>query len=163
MKSYKNYKEKLKKHFIEVAKIKKSPHSIAMGFAIGTLIAILPTFGLGIFIGLLVILIFPKISKVSMMIAFVIWNPIILYSLIPIEYKIGDLIVGDAPIVRYEFEFLNWVFNHTKRYLIGSAILSIFTSIVAYIFALIFSYKLQKKHSESIKEEITKLKETLKV
>ena len=36
---------KLKNHFKEVIKLKEDPKSIALGFGIGTFIAILPTLG----------------------------------------------------------------------------------------------------------------------
>ena len=62
----KKFKEKLKHHFQEVLKTKTSPHSIALGFAIGTLIDILPTLGFGFFLGLLVGLIFEKVNKYSL-------------------------------------------------------------------------------------------------
>ena len=63
----KNFKEKFKKRLEEVLEIKTSPHSIAAGFAIGTFIAILPTFGLGLFIGIILLFIFKRISKISML------------------------------------------------------------------------------------------------
>ena len=50
----KKYYNKLKKHFMHHAhkaiKQKASPHSIALGFAIGSFIAIFPTFFLGLLI-----------------------------------------------------------------------------------------------------------------
>lgn len=44
----KSFKEKIMHHFHEALRIKKSPHSIALGFGIGTFIGILPTPGFGV-------------------------------------------------------------------------------------------------------------------
>ena len=52
--------KKIREHFSEVIKIKRSPHSIALGFAVGTFLAILPTPGFSILLGLLIVLIYQK-------------------------------------------------------------------------------------------------------
>jgi len=139
----KKIKDKIKKHLKEVIEIKTSPNSIAMGFALGTLIAILPTFGLGIFIGLLVLLIFKKVSKISMFISFAIWNPLVLALLYPLEYSIGNTILSDIPITKFRFEVLNQIFVYTGRFLLGSFILALITSIICYfiILTLVKKYK----------------------
>ena len=111
-----NIINKIKKHLEEVIKIKTSPHSIALGFAIGTFIAISPTFGLGIFIGLFIIFIFKKISKISLLIALAIWNPLTLLAVHPINYKIGNFILSNAPVKTYSSEILNKLFVYSVRY-----------------------------------------------
>lgn len=156
-------KDKIKQHLKEVIELKTSPHSIAMGFALGTLIAILPTFGLGIFIGLGLLLIFKKVSKVSMLISFVVWNPLILALMYPLDYKVGDYILAGLPVKIYKIEFLNQLFVYSRRFIVGSIINAIIISIISYIFILCFAYKYQKKKVKGIKEEIIKLEETLKI
>ena len=143
----KKLKEKIKRHFEEVLKIKTSPSSIAMGFSIGTLIAILPTFGLGIFIGLLVLLIFKKVSKVSMFISFAIWNPLVLAILYPLEYSIGNFILSGIPVTEFRFEILNQLFIYTGRLLLGSIILSIIVSIISY-FGVFYIVKRHRRKLE---------------
>ena len=81
-----------KEHVKRVIRIEESAHSIATGFAVGTMLALLPTFGLGIFIGLAVIIIFKKISKISMIASFAFWNPILLIPMYTLSYKIGEKI-----------------------------------------------------------------------
>ncbi len=65
----------LQNHFQEILKVQKSPHSIAMGFSLGTLIGIFPTPGLSYLFGFILLIFFPNISKISMIFAFIIWNP----------------------------------------------------------------------------------------
>jgi len=140
-----NIKERLKEHFKEVIRIKKSPKSIALGFALGTLIAILPTFGLGIFIGLLIILIFKKINKISMIVAFAVWNPFVLAPMAALSYYLGDLILGSAPIVEYELTFMQNFFIYTRRFLLGNFILSTAISTISYFLVYYFTKKYQKR------------------
>jgi len=125
-------KDKIKKHFEEVLKIKTSPSSIAAGFALGTFIAILPTFGLGLFIGLWIILIFKNMSKISMMIAFAIWNPFVLAGLYPLSYEIGEFILKGEPVQKYNFMVLNQFFTYSKRFILGNIILSTIISSISY-------------------------------
>ncbi|MFH1592426.1 MAG: DUF2062 domain-containing protein [Candidatus Woesearchaeota archaeon] len=126
------YKNKIKKHFQAVIRTKKSPHSIALGFAIGTLIGILPTPGFNILLGVLVVLIFRKVSKFSLFGALAFWNPIVLIPLYFWSYKIGGLIFGSAPVVEYELTILEQIYHFSRRFLVGSIILAPCFSILSY-------------------------------
>jgi len=153
---------KLKTHFKGVLRIKSSPHSIAMGFALGTLIAILPTFGLGIFIGLGIILIFKKISKISMMVSFIIWNPVVLFFMYGLSYTIGDFLFIGSPIKTYELEILNKLFVYSRRFLIGNLILAVSLSMVCYFIVFFSTRYYQKTHplkkiEKIIQEELQRL------
>ena len=156
-------KDKIKEHLKEVLELKTSPHSIAAGFALGTLIAILPTFGLGIFIGLALLLVFKKVSKVSMLISFAVWNPLVLALMIPLDYAVGDYILSSVPAKTYKWEILNRLFAYSRRFLVGSIINAVVVSTISYILVLYFVYKYQKKKMKKIAEEAVKLKEIFKV
>ncbi|MFH1451897.1 MAG: DUF2062 domain-containing protein [archaeon] len=155
--------KRIKKHLKELIELKTSPHSIAAGFALGTFIAILPTFGLGIFIGLGLLLFLKKVSKISMFISFAVWNPLVLALMYPLNYKMGDYILLDIPVKAYKIELLNQLFVYSRRFLVGSAINAIIISIVCYILVLYFTYKFQRKRLMGLRDEIVKLEETLRV
>jgi len=144
----KKLKEKIKKHLNDVIRIKKSPESIAIGFALGTFIAILPTFGLGLLIGLGVILIFKKISKVAMIVAFAVWNPLILIPLYSLSYAIGDFLLKDLPVRTFRFYYLNQIYVYSRRVLLGNLIISIFASVFSYFLVLKATRSYQDKHKE---------------
>ena len=155
--------ERLKHHLEEVLELKRSPHSIAMGFALGTLIAILPTFGLGVFLGLGLLLIFKKVSKISLLLAFVVWNPLVLALMYPFNYLLGNYVLPGVPIRVYKLEILNQLFIYSRRFIIGSIISAILISIICYGILLIIVYKYQKKKARGIKEELIKAEETLEI
>jgi uncharacterized protein len=144
------WKNKIKKHFEEVLKIKTSSREIALGFAIGTLIAILPTFGFGIFIGLLVIFLFKKVSKIALLGAFVVWNPLVLALLYVPSYYLGDLIVGELPTRTFRFEFVSQVYVLTRRYLVGNFVLAVVLSVVSYFVVLKLVEKYYKVRDERV-------------
>ena len=157
-KYFKDITKKIKKHLNEVIKIKKEPHSIASGFAIGTFIAILPTFGFGILIGLFVILIFKKISKLSMLAAFAIWNPLILAMMYPLNYATGNFILLNEPTYKYKFEILNQIFLYSRRFMVGSIIIGITLALTSYLLILILLLRFYKKENlkKILKEELMK-------
>ena len=137
--------KKLKNHFIEVLKIKKSPHSLALGFAIGTFISIIPTPGLNILIGLLILTIFPKVSKLSLLGAIFFWNPVLTIPIYTLAYKLGDIIFSNEPIIRFNIVFLDYVYNLSRRLLLGSLILATFFSILSYFIVRILVRKYYSK------------------
>ncbi|MEP3386845.1 MAG: DUF2062 domain-containing protein [Reichenbachiella sp.] len=133
MKNYKNsFTFKLKRHFLEVLRTKTSDHSVAMGFAIGSFVAILPTPGISILIGIAIVAIFKKINKYALFLAMIVWN---IWTLAPIywaSYEIGQAIFGDSEVVVWEFEQLDQVFEYTRRFMVGNLFLSIPISVLSY-------------------------------
>ena len=117
---------KIKQHFKEVLRIKTSPHSIAIGFAIGTFLAIFPTLYLAIIPAIIITLIFKKISKIALFAAFVIWSPPVMLSLFPFFYIIGDWILQDIIL---ESQILSYPLN----FVVGSTIFAIFAATISYI------------------------------
>lgn len=123
---------KLKRHFLEVLRTKTSDHSVAMGFAIGSFVAILPTPGISILIGIAIVAIFKKINKYALFLAMIVWN---IWTLAPIywaSYEIGQAIFGDSEVVVWEFEQLDQVFEYTRRFMVGNLFLSIPISVLSY-------------------------------
>jgi uncharacterized protein (DUF2062 family) len=136
-------KTRAKEHIKDVATLKGSSHSIAFGFSLGTLIAILPTFGFGIFIGLLLVLLFRKISKLALFASFIIWNPFVLLSIYPVNYIVGNAVLSNLQARVSGGGILNSLFEYSGKFLIGSVILAVITAAVSYliIFLLIEGYK----------------------
>lgn len=129
---FKRWKNKVKHHFEEVWKLKNTAHSVALGFAIGTLLAVLPTPGFSILLGFLIILIFEKVNKLSLMAAMAFWNPIILIPIYSLSYLIGDLFFGQLPNIEIQFQLLQQAYNLTRQFLIGNVVLAIIFSITSY-------------------------------
>lgn len=152
------FSERVKEHFKDVTSLKKSPRSIAGGFAIGTFIALLPTFGFGIFIGILFLLFFKKISKISMMLAFVVWNPLILASVYPVSYIIGNAILSDAPTQSHGVSILEKLLTGSKGFLLGSVILATIIAVIGYflILMLVSHYQEIRLKRQSLEEIISR-------
>ena len=151
----KNFFSKIKNYFFEVLVLRTTPQDIALGFAIGTFIAVLPTFGLGVFIGLGVVLVYKKLSKVSMLLAFGVWNAAVLLPIYLLSYRIGDWIFSGEPSLFFQFDFLNQVYLYTRRFLVGNLLLAILFSVISYFAIFWFvKYYQEKQPVESIVEMI---------
>jgi len=152
-------KNKIKGHIKKVLDIQNSPHQIALGFAIGSAIAILPTFGLGALIGLIIILIFKKINKISLFLAFVFWNPLLLIPMAFLSYYIGNLLFKTMPVINLNIEILNQIITFSRRFLIGNLIVTAVFTILSYliVFYLVKNYQKKKfpfEHPPEIIKEI---------
>lgn len=135
----------IKNHFKEIAKLKKSPLSIATGAAVGTFISILPTPFMNIFIGLIIILLFKKINKFSLFGSMLFWNPLTLVPIYYYSYKIGDYIFDSSPVLKIEFNLVEQVFNFSRRFLVGNIIIAIIISILTFLLIFFISKKLINK------------------
>ena len=103
---FQRWKEKIKNYAQDVFTEKTTPHSIALGFAIGTLISILPTPGFNLLLALLVSIISKKVNRVSLFIGILFWNPLTSPVVYYLSYTLGDLIFGATPIIMYDISFM---------------------------------------------------------
>ena len=148
----KKTRDKIKQYFREILEIKTTPSEIAAGFSVGTAIALLPTFGLGIFIGLFLIFIFKKISKISMFIAFAFWNPLTLIGSYSLSYAIGDLIFPGTPTTVFKLQLLNQIYLYSRKFLVGNIIVTIIFTTLSYLLVYFLVKKYQKKEIPIISE-----------
>ncbi|NLJ08105.1 MAG: DUF2062 domain-containing protein [Sphingobacteriales bacterium] len=144
-------KERIRTFLVKIIRQNASPHRLALSFAIGTFIAILPLFGFGIILGLIVVMVFRQLNKPALMSAFVVWNPLIVVPLMAISYQIGDIFFGSAEVIKYKIELLNHLITFTRRFLVGHLIITADLSIISYLvirFAA-FLYELRKKKRQN--------------
>lgn len=148
----KKLKVKLQEQIEELSKTHSTPHEIAIGFAIGILIAILPTPGISVLLAALVILIYKRVNKFSLFGALAVFNPFTMIPFYIASFAIGDMIFGTEEVVLFKFVFLNTVYNYTRRYLIGNLIVAIVTAIIGYIVMYIWFKIYYKKKNKVVIE-----------
>jgi uncharacterized protein (DUF2062 family) len=146
---YKKCKLKTRNHFKKILKLKISPQSIAIGFSVGSLVALFPTFGLAYFVGLGIMAITPKINKISLFLGIAFWNPLILAPIYRYSYKLGSFIMRDLPGHTFEFPFSSDIAKVSLRFIIGNLIIALSISVLIYFVILIyfkyFHYSKNKK------------------
>ena len=145
-------KRGIRQHFHEVMKEHTSPHSIAMGFAIGTLINTLPTPGFNILLGVIAILLYKTINKISVFRAMAILTPFtpLVYVL---SYRIGSYLFGSFPEMEYSLGIIGQLFNLTGRFLAGNVILAVSLSVLSYFAVRKIAQVYQGKKSAEYKKD----------
>ncbi len=131
-----NYVQRIIKDILETD---GSAEIVARSFAIGTFVALLPTFGFGFMAAVGLVLVVPVLHKPSVLGAFVVWNPLVQIPLYSLSIWIGTLLFSGLPVVSVDVVFLDHIYNFTRRVFIGNIIVTTTLTIVSYltIFTLI--------------------------
>lgn len=110
-----------------------TPHSIALGFSLGTIAALLPTFGFSILLALVLMFVFPHINRPAIFFALVVWNPVVQIPIYALSIHLGGELFGNMPVVKYNIEVLNQAYSFTKRFLVAHLIVTIVCTISVYV------------------------------
>lgn len=130
-----------------------SHHYVALGFSVGTFIAILPTPGINILLGVITLLIFKKLNKLSLFFAIFFWNPVIMIPIYYLSNWIGQSIFGESAKAAFKFIILNQIYNYSRRILVGLVICALFFSLLSYIIIRIAFYFKQKNKTDTRNDE----------
>jgi len=109
---------------------------IALSFSLGTLIAILPTPGFGIFVGLSLLLLFKSLNKIAMVLAISIWNPFLQIPVYFASYRLGCILLGQTPRMRADQAWFTLFTEYTQAFVLGNCILGIIISVGSYFLIL---------------------------
>lgn len=129
-----------------------TPAEIANGAAIGTALAVLPTYGFAPFLALLILSFLPHVNKPAAFIALAFWNPIVQIPVYAMSFVIGDWLYGGIPVVKYDFAVLNQVFTFTRRFLVGHLIMTVCCTIFAHIVGYLLGRWYMRRHRRHKKQ-----------
>lgn len=138
---------RIRKHFQAVLEEDTTPHAVGLGFALGTLLAVLPTFGFAIVIGLGIIALSEHLNKLAMFAGMAVFNPLTTPFLYLASYRIGQLIFGSEPVVKYNIVIIDNAYNFTRRFLIGNILIAITLSATGYFLLRHLVNRYQKNNS----------------
>lgn len=135
----------IKRYLLDVAAIKTHPHEIALGLAVGVFISTMPTPGVNILIGLL-LLFFIRMNKIALLAGLALVNPFLTPIIYSTELRIGQLFIPYnqiSGVVWYSWENL---FANIKPFFIGALILATCLAIMSYavIFLVAYNYQMRK-------------------
>lgn len=143
MNTYTVFIKKVYEVFIKSA----SPRELALGFTLGTITALLPTFGFSIVLTTLLLFLFPSINKPSAYLALALWNPVLQIPIYLVSFEIGSMIFDAAPIIHYQVEVLNQIHTFTRRLIVGNLIVTSILAVCSYISVYTFS-RIYIKHEK---------------
>ena len=142
-------KQEIIKRFKEVLKSNSSPESVSMGFSLGTLIAILPTPGFGIFIALFIAIFLKKLNKVAIVASFTFWNPIIVAPLYWLSYELGSMFFKPNPSTHFDLAIFDQLYHYSGKFILGNAMIAILMSFISYLIVYYLVVKYMKKRNLS--------------
>jgi len=155
-KRLKYYKDKfifkLKRYTIAILTSDKSDVSIALSYAFGTLIALLPTPGFSTAIGVGFIAIFKQLNKMAVLLSMLVWNAITIIPVYWLSFKIGTHISNSLPDVEVQNETIRQVLLYFKQFALGNLTLTIPIAIGSYFLAIILLRLARKFRLNRIKE-----------
>ena len=117
----------------KLANENSTPHSIAIGFTLGTFIAILPTPGFGAFLALSLTLVFKKVNRLAVIVSITLWNPLLLVPLYYLSYLLGSVLLARPINPQDEISLYEMLSEYTYSFLLGNIILGVVISIVSYL------------------------------
>lgn len=142
------FRQRLYRFLVSLSSPHISSKRLALGFALGTFIAILPTPGFGILLGIFIVFIFKKINKISMLFSFAVWNPLILTPIYLLSYRIGRWLFDPPVDGNIEVGFFSNAIVYLKTYLFGNSLLAIILSIASYFIVLKLSDAYKEKRAK---------------
>ena len=145
--------QKIKHAYEHMKQVSASPHSIAIGFAVGTFFCILPTPFLSVLIASIVAYFFKTINRISLVSSFVIWNPFVTIPMNIFGGTLGRILLMEK---RSSYEHAGkgimdvpeLSFSKLSTHLVvGTFILSLVISVLCYCFirVAVERYQARKK------------------
>jgi uncharacterized protein (DUF2062 family) len=150
---YKRLKETFKKHtlkkiFLTIVKSHTSPRQIALGTAIGVFFSIIPTFGIGMLIALLIAW-KKKLNLLATYLGTLVVNPITSSFVYFIHYKLGSFILGNTnsvnlPITSHDIKFI------AQQVYLGGIIISAIMSVLVYflLYSIVVKYRERRERKK---------------
>ncbi len=130
-------RQKIKQKFVEfvqkLASDNSTPASVALGFTLGSFIAILPTPGFGAFLALSLTLVFKNINRLAVIVSVTIWNPLLLVPLYYLSYLLGSVLLARPINLQEEISLYEMLSQYTNAFLAGNIILATVISLISYV------------------------------
>lgn len=125
---------KPKAWFKKIVSLNTTPHSIALGFAVGAVVGVFPTFGLGLII-ISFVAVAMKCNVPAAVLGAAVGNPLFTPFWIGLSYKVGDTMLEFLGIEPVSFHGKNWItrsVNFGLDYMIGNILLCIVVGVGSY-------------------------------
>ena len=133
MSSTKIIRQKLVSFVQKLANENSTPTSIALGFTLGTFIAILPTPGFGAFLAISLTLVFKIFNRLAVIVAVTIWNPLLLVPVYYLSYLLGSILLARPIDLHQDLSLYEMLSEYTYAFLIGDVILATLIAVASYV------------------------------
>lgn len=110
-----------------------TPRELAGSFALGAFITMLPTFGTGLLVFVVIIALFDIVNKLALFASVLVFNPLVKWGVYVASFALGVLLLG--PVADVSANSISWLAGPdiVLRLLIGNLILAVFAAVVSYV------------------------------
>lgn len=132
-----------------------TPREVAVSFAVGTFITMLPTLGVGLLVFVVLAFVFDRISKLALLASVVVFNPVVKWGVYIASFALGVALLGPVEgIATADVSFSSGP-EIVARLLLGNLILAVIATVVAYVvvYRLAVAYE-RTKAGEIIDEAV---------
>lgn len=125
-----------KQQWQEMVQTNASPKHIALAFAVGTFISVLPTPGLNLVLATLLASLFKQLNRAGLLAAIAVWNAVVVAPIYALSHKVGT----SLPVFSEQ--------NLAVGFLVGNLLLAVVITAVSYLIVHvgIGRYQTQKIH-----------------
>ncbi len=112
-----------------------SPTDVAKSFSIGAFITMLPTWGTGLLLFIVLIRLFDWINKIALFASVLVFNPVVKWGVYAASFSIGVLLLGPVDGLSTSEVSLSAGPAIVIRLLLGNLILAVIATVLAYFVA----------------------------
>ncbi len=127
------YLDRIREELRRAAAEDHTPREIARSFAIGTFITMLPTFGTGLVLFVVIAAVADWVSKLALLASVVVFNPVVKWGVYAASFALGVLLLG--PVEGVSIAAVSFAAGPeiVVRLLVGNLILAAVATAVSYV------------------------------
>lgn len=127
--SFQHLLHSLREQWLVLSQTNAAPKSIALAFAIGTFISVLPTPGLNIPLATLLASSFKQLNRAGLLAAVAVWNALVVAPIYALSHKVGSFVAPSLPALQNQPENASFFIG----FLVGNILLTIVITGLSYI------------------------------
>ena len=138
------YRDRIRAALYDSLTQNSTPRQVALSFAVGTFITMLPTFGTGLIIFVVLIRLFGWLNKIALFASVLVFNPVVKWGVYAASFALGFVLlgpvegfaVGDTPSFGDGSEII-------FRLLVGNTILAVVAAVLGYVvvYRIVLAYE----------------------
>lgn len=130
------YLERIREELLSAFREAHTPREIALSFAVGTFITMLPTLGTGFLLFFVILYLYDRVSPIALFASVLVFNPIVKWGVYAASIALGFLLLGPVEGLSGSRVSFNAAPELVVRLLVGNLILAVIATVVGYVVVL---------------------------
>lgn len=150
------YRDRVREELHRAFSEDHTPRAVAGSFAVGVFITMLPTFGTGLLLFVVLVTLFKSISKIALFASVLVFNPVVKWGVYAGSFTLGTFILGPVDGARMADVSLSAGPEIVLRLLVGNLILAVVATVLGYVvvYRLVVAHRERLQSLERTVEEV---------